>query len=192
MSLAPINFAPFKPLASASTVLGRSIHQLFSPWSFAAGASSRLVIAAAPIMDVCGSSLLAHLPVLLFQIFEKSCLLEILYSRCCQNRVPSPSRSVACGSCNPLLMRIFVILAFIPEMSDVKVSKEAWLLVNTAVESVMIALESGASPMASRLFPTDNPLAAAAAKDQLFLLNRVAVPRGLGARFRLNRDDDLR
>ena len=47
-----------------------------------------------------------------------------------------------------------------PEEKEIEVSKEAWPLVKAAVDSVTIALESGASPMASRLLPTDNPVAA--------------------------------
>ena len=57
-----------------------------------------------------------------------------------------------------------VIMAKIPdhpEEKEIEVSKDAWPLVKVAVESVTIALESGASPMASRLFSTDNPVAAA-------------------------------
>jgi len=45
-----------------------------------------------------------------------------------------------------------------PEDKEIEVSKEAWPLVKVAVGSVTIALESGTSPMASRLFPTDNPI----------------------------------
>ena len=56
-----------------------------------------------------------------------------------------------------------VIMAKIPdhpEEKEIEVSKEAWPLVKAAVDSVTNALESGASPMASRLLPTDNPVAA--------------------------------
>jgi hypothetical protein len=80
-----------------------------------------------------------------------------------------------------------ILLALIPDYPDkkeVEVSKEAWPLVSIAVESVTIALESGASPIASRLFPTDNPVVTAIDQPVLLLFNRVAVLRGLGVRLR--------
>jgi hypothetical protein len=59
-----------------------------------------------------------------------------------------------------------VLLALIPDypasdQEEVEMSKEAWPLVSAVVQSVTIAPESGASPMVSRLFPTDNPVATA-------------------------------
>ena len=70
-------------------------------------------------------------------------------------------------------------MASIPDYPDkihkkeVEVSKEAWPLVNAVVRSVTIVLKSGASPMASRLFPTDNPVAAAIDQLVSLLRNRV-------------------
>jgi hypothetical protein len=72
-----------------------------------------------------------------------------------------------------------------PNEKEVEVSKEAWPLVNVAIESVTIALESGASPMASRLYPTDKPVVAAIEQPVLSLSNRVAVLGGLGVRLKL-------
>ena len=45
-----------------------------------------------------------------------------------------------------------------PGEKEVEVSKEAWPLVKIAVDAVTIALESGVSPTAFRLFPTDSPV----------------------------------
>jgi hypothetical protein len=86
-------------------------------------------------------------------------------------------------------------MALIPDLDnkeEVEVPKEAWPYVQEAVESVTIALESGASPTASCLFPTDNRVAAAAAIDHPVLLhsNRVVALGGLGPRLRFY--DDLR
>jgi hypothetical protein len=76
-----------------------------------------------------------------------------------------------------------------PEEKEIEVSKEAWALVKVAVESVTIALESGASPMASRLFPTDNPVAVAIDQRVLLFFNRVAAPAGgLGERLKFYGD----
>ena len=60
----------------------------------------------------------------------------------------------------PFAQEDLVVLAPIPDYPDqkeVEVSKEAWPLVCAVVQSVTIALESGASPMASRLFPNRRP-----------------------------------
>jgi hypothetical protein len=65
-----------------------------------------------------------------------------------------------------------------PEEKEIEVSKEAWALVKVAVESVTIALESGASPMASRLFPTDNPVAVAIDQPVLLLSIELRPPPG--------------
>jgi len=58
----------------------------------------------------------------------------------------------------PFAQEDLVLLASIPDHPDpkasreeVEVSKEAWLLVCAVIRSVTIALESGASPKASRL-----------------------------------------
>jgi hypothetical protein len=74
-------------------------------------------------------------------------------------------------SLRPFAQEDLVLMAVIPDHpneKEVEVSKEAWPLVKVAVESVTIALESGASPMASRLFPTENPVAAAIDQPVLF------------------------
>jgi hypothetical protein len=85
-----------------------------------------------------------------------------------------------------------VILALIPGYPDkreVEVSKEAWPLVSAVVQSVTIALESGASPMASRLFPRHwQPLATDIDEPVLLLFDRVAVLGRLGARLRIYGD----
>jgi hypothetical protein len=73
----------------------------------------------------------------------------------------------------------------IDEKKEVEVSKEAWLLISTGVVSVTVALEAGASPIASRLFSTDNLVAAAIDQPVLFLSNRVAAFGESGARFGL-------
>ena len=60
----------------------------------------------------------------------------------------------------PFAQEDLVVLAPIPDYPDrkeVEVSKEAWPLICAVVQSVTIALESGASPMASRLFPNRRP-----------------------------------
>jgi hypothetical protein len=76
-----------------------------------------------------------------------------------------------------------------PEEKEIEVSKEAWPLVKVAVESVTIALESGASLMASRLYPTDKFVVAAIDQPVLLLFNRVAAPAGgLGERLKLYGD----
>ncbi|KAI0270848.1 hypothetical protein BGY98DRAFT_1009253 [Russula aff. rugulosa BPL654] len=79
-----------------------------------------------------------------------------------------------------------VLLALIPgypDKKEVEVSKEAWPVVSAAVQSVTIALESGASPMASRPFPRHwQPLAADIDQPVLLLFDRVAVLGRLGAR----------
>jgi hypothetical protein len=72
-----------------------------------------------------------------------------------------------------------VLLASIPDYpasgwEEVEMSKEAWLLVSAVVRSVTIAPESGASPMVSRLFPTENPVATAI--DLPILLLSIELP----------------
>jgi hypothetical protein len=55
-----------------------------------------------------------------------------------------------------------VLLASIPgypDASEVELSKGVWPSISTVVHSVTIALESGASPMASGLFPANDPAA---------------------------------
>jgi hypothetical protein len=69
----------------------------------------------------------------------------------------------------------------IDEKKEVEVSKE---VVSAGVDPVTIALESGASLMASRLFPTGN-LVTAIDQPVFFLSNRVAALGGLGARIGL-------
>jgi hypothetical protein len=67
-------------------------------------------------------------------------------------------------SLEPVNKENIVLLALIPDYPDqeeVQVSKEVWPLVSAIVQSVTIAFETSAFPMASRLFPTDNPVAAA-------------------------------
>ena len=85
-----------------------------------------------------------------------------------------------------------VLLALIPgypDKKEVEVSKEAWPLVSAVVQSVTIALESGASPMASRLFPRHwEPSAADIDQPVLLLFDRAAVLGRLGARLRLYGD----
>ena len=85
-----------------------------------------------------------------------------------------------------------VLLALIPGYTDkkeVEVSKEAWPLVSAVVQSVTIALESGASPMASRLSPRHwQPSAADIDQPVLLLFNRVAVLGRLRVRLRLYGD----
>lgn len=72
----------------------------------------------------------------------------------------------------PFAQEDIVLLAPIPDYPgpiarlgraevEVEVSKEAWLLVCEVIRSVTIALESGVSPKASRLVPTDDPVAGA-------------------------------
>lgn len=80
-----------------------------------------------------------------------------------------------------------ILLALIPDYPDrkekeIEVSKESWPLVRAVVRSVTVDLDPGASPMASRLFPTDNPIAAAI--DQPFYYCSIDVASRLRVRRR--------
>ena len=85
-------------------------------------------------------------------------------------------------------------MALIPDLDDkpLEVSKEAWSHISGSVTSVTIFLESGASPMASRLFTTENSVAASIDQSVLLLFDRVAARWGLGVRLGLYSDLDLR